>query len=66
MSARLLKVVVQPVYVVEQAGELVETPLQPVTFSAAEWKGLDPERWAKEGAAAVDAHVSVGDEGMST
>ena len=58
--------VVQPVYVVEQAGELVETPLQPVTFSAAEWKALNPERWAKDGAAAVDAHLGVGDEGMST
>jgi hypothetical protein len=65
MSARLLKVIVQPVYVADQDGELVEAPVQPVTLTAAEWKALNPEVWAKEGAVAVDAQLSPSVEAAS-
>lgn len=58
MSARLLKVLVQPVYVVEQDGELVEVPVQPIAMSAVQWRALDPQTWAKEGATQVDAQLA--------
>lgn len=54
MTARLLKVIVQPVYVVDQGDELIEVPVQPIPMSAAEWKRLDPEVWAKDGAMQVE------------
>lgn len=48
---RLLKVMVQPVFVAELDGELVECPADPHVIAAAAWRRLDPGAFADEGAA---------------
>lgn len=58
MTARLLKVIVQPVFVADDGDDLAEVSVQPVTFTAAEWKALDPVAWAKAGAAQIDAQLN--------
>jgi hypothetical protein len=60
--ARLLKVIVQPVFVVEQDGEMVEVVAQPIPMTAAQWKALDPPTWAKSGEAEVDAQFPAPDD----
>lgn len=59
MTPRLLKIVVQPVFVAEdEHGELVEVPVQPVTLTAGQWRALDPQAWAEQGAEAVAAQLN--------
>lgn len=58
MSVRLLKVIVQPVFVADQDGDLTEVPVQPVTLTAKDWKALDPATFADDGAAAVEGQLS--------
>lgn len=57
MTARLLKVMVQPVFVVDDGDELTEVKVQPVTLTAAQWRALDPAGWASQGAAQVEAQL---------
>lgn len=58
MTPRLLKVVVQPVFVAEDAhGELVEVQVNPVSLTAGQWRALDPAAWAEQGAQAVAAQL---------
>ena len=66
--ARLLKVIVQPVFVAEQDGEMVEVVAQPIPMSAAQWKALDPPSWAAAGVSEVDEQfpqAPPADEGSS-
>lgn len=58
MTPRLLKVIVQPVYIAEVDGELIEHVAQPLPLSAAVWKALDPARFAADGAAALAGALS--------
>jgi hypothetical protein len=44
---RLLKVVVQPVFVLDDGETLTEQPAQPVEVSAAEWPGFATGRFAE-------------------
>lgn len=57
MEPRLLKVVVQPVFVVERDGDLSEVVVAPVTLSASEWRDLDSAAWASTVAEAVASQV---------
>jgi hypothetical protein len=54
---RLLKVIVQPVYVSDDGDNLTEIPVQPVTLTAAMWRGLDPVVWTEQGAQAVEQQI---------
>lgn len=58
MRARLLKVMVQPIYVAEQGHDLIEIPVQAFVMTAAQWRDLDPREWAEEGANAVEAQLA--------
>jgi len=58
MSTRLLKVMIQAVFIADDGEELSEVATEPVTLTAAQWKALDPERWAAQGAEQVDAQLS--------
>jgi hypothetical protein len=60
MEARLLKVIVQPVFVVEEDEELREILVQPVQLSAKEWRILDPTAWAQQGACQIEAQLNGG------
>lgn len=53
MTARLLKVIVQPVFVAEQDDDLTEIVVAPIVMSAAQWRELDPQTFAKDGAEQV-------------
>jgi hypothetical protein len=44
---RLLKVIVQPVFVVDDGAELVEQPAEPVVVSPAEWPTFATARFAE-------------------
>jgi hypothetical protein len=61
MSVRLLRVEVRPVFVVDDGEDLAEVNVQPVSFSAGDWKALDPRKWADDGAAQIEAQVPAGD-----
>lgn len=48
---RFLKVVVQPIYVLDDGETLIEQPTQPATVSAADWPAFaakDPLEWVQE------------------
>lgn len=46
-TLRLLKVIVQPVFVVDDGENLVEQPAQPVEVAAAEWPTFAAGRFAQ-------------------
>lgn len=48
MRLRLLKVIVQPVFVVDDGETLTEQPAQPVIVPAAEWPGYAAGRFASD------------------
>jgi len=58
MSTRLLKVMVQAMFVADDGDELREVATEPITLTAAQWKALDPSRWAAQGAEQIDAQLS--------
>ena len=66
-SPRLLKVLVQPVFVAERDGDLIEVPVAAMTMTARQWSDLDPTQFAKEGAEQVavllDAQAANAPEG---
>lgn len=57
MRVRLLKVIVQPIYVTEDGDDLTETPVQPITLTPAQWRELDPVAWAEQGAKQVSDQI---------
>lgn len=61
MSVRLLKVVVQAVFITDVGDDLIEVLVQPVTLTSAQWRALDPQRWADEGAVQINAQLAAPD-----
>lgn len=53
---RLLKVIVQPVFVVDDGAQLVEQPAQPVTVSPQDWPTFATTQFV-EGMAALQAQL---------
>lgn len=58
MSTRLLKVMVQAVFIADDGDELSEVATEPITLTATQWKALDPGRWATQGAEQVAAQLT--------
>lgn len=48
MKLRLLKVICQPVFVVDDGENLIEQAAEPVVVSAAEWPGYATGQFAEE------------------
>ena len=58
MTVRLLKVIVQPVFIADDGEHLSELVVEPVTVSAAEWPTYPIEGFQR----ALDRHNEIGPE----
>ncbi|MBA8805990.1 hypothetical protein FB382_004335 [Nocardioides ginsengisegetis] len=55
---RLLKVAIQPVFVVIDGDDVREIEVATMTATAAEWRSLDPTTWADLGASKVAQQIA--------
>lgn len=62
MRLRLLKVTVQPVFVVDDGETLTERVGQPVEVTAANWPGFAASAFAPDEMAEMQAHLTTEDD----